>query len=36
ARKNGNCNLATLGVANGLRAPHYSLKPGQTLKLTGC
>ena len=35
ARKHG-CNAAAIGVANGLRAPHYSLKPGQTLKLTGC
>ena len=36
ARKNGGCSVQTLGVANGLRAPHYSLKIGQTLKLTGC
>lgn len=36
ARKNGRCSAEALGVANGLRAPHYFLKLGQTLKLTGC
>lgn len=36
ARSNGGCDLQVLGAANGLRAPHYSLKPGQTLKLSGC
>ncbi len=36
ARKNGGCNVQAIGAANGLRAPHYSLKLGQALKLTGC
>jgi membrane-bound lytic murein transglycosylase D len=36
ARKSGGCSVQAIGAANGLRAPHYSLKTGQTLKLTGC
>jgi membrane-bound lytic murein transglycosylase D len=30
------CNISTLARANGLRAPAYALKPGQTLTLQGC
>jgi membrane-bound lytic murein transglycosylase D len=35
ARKNG-CDLKEVAAANGLRGPHYHLKPGQALTLTGC
>ncbi|MFI4969874.1 MAG: transglycosylase SLT domain-containing protein [Lysobacterales bacterium] len=32
-----NCGgIREIAAANGLRAPHYALKPGQVLKLTGC
>ena len=30
------CDLKQLAKANGLRAPAYSVKPGQELKLQGC
>lgn len=30
------CELPALARANGLRAPAYALKPGQSLKLEGC
>ncbi|MFT3757083.1 MAG: transglycosylase SLT domain-containing protein [Pseudoxanthomonas sp.] len=30
------CNIKQLAKANGLRAPGYTVKPGQTLKLEGC
>ena len=30
------CEVPALARANGLRAPAYALKPGQTLKLEGC
>ena len=30
------CSLKSLAKANGLRAPGYMVKPGQTLKLEGC
>lgn len=30
------CDLKELAKANGLRAPGYALKPGQSLKLVGC
>ncbi|MGV8959297.1 MAG: transglycosylase SLT domain-containing protein [Stenotrophomonas sp.] len=30
------CELPRLARANGLRAPGYALKPGQSLKLEGC
>lgn len=30
------CQVPALARANGLRAPAYALKPGQTLKLEGC
>ena len=30
------CDLPTLARANGLKAPAYSLRQGQTLKLQGC
>lgn len=30
------CTLSTLARANGLKAPRYSIKPGQTLVLKGC
>ena len=35
ASKHG-CNLKTLAGANGLRAPAYAIRPGQSLKLEGC
>ena len=30
------CELPALARANGLRAPGYAIKPGQSLKLEGC
>ncbi len=30
------CSLKSLAKANGLKAPGYTVKPGQTLKLEGC
>jgi membrane-bound lytic murein transglycosylase D len=30
------CDLKQLAKANGLRAPRYALKQGQSLKMTGC
>jgi len=37
ARKSGcGANVKDIAAANGLRAPHYTLKPGQSLKLPGC
>ena len=30
------CEVPALARANGLRAPAYAIKPGQTLKLEGC
>jgi membrane-bound lytic murein transglycosylase D len=36
ARKSGGCSVQMIGAANGLRAPHYSLKPGQALKVPNC
>ncbi|WMJ69970.1 transglycosylase SLT domain-containing protein [Stenotrophomonas sp. 24(2023)] len=30
------CDVPALARANGLKAPAYSLRPGQTLKLQGC
>jgi membrane-bound lytic murein transglycosylase D len=30
------CDVPTLARANGLKAPAYSLRHGQTLKLQGC
>ncbi|MBD3825747.1 MULTISPECIES: transglycosylase SLT domain-containing protein [Stenotrophomonas] len=30
------CDLPALARANGLKAPGYALRPGQTLKLQGC
>ncbi|MEE7558399.1 LysM peptidoglycan-binding domain-containing protein, partial [Xanthomonas sp. Kuri4-2] len=30
------CEIKTLAKANGLRAPGYALKPGQSIKLQGC
>ncbi|QNH13273.1 transglycosylase SLT domain-containing protein [Xanthomonas sp. SI] len=30
------CDIKQLAKANGLRAPGYALKPGQSLKMTGC
>ncbi|HBG89862.1 MAG TPA: lytic transglycosylase, partial [Stenotrophomonas sp.] len=30
------CEVPTLARANGLKAPSYSLRPGQVLKLQGC
>ena len=36
ARKSGSCSVQAIGAANGLHAPHYSLKTGQTLKLGAC
>ncbi len=30
------CEVAALARANGLRAPAYAIKPGQSLKLEGC
>jgi membrane-bound lytic murein transglycosylase D len=30
------CDLKELARANGLKAPGYTLKPGQTIKLQGC
>ena len=36
ARKSGGCAIQEIAKANGLRGPHYALRTGQTLKLTGC
>ncbi|WP_395683728.1 transglycosylase SLT domain-containing protein [Dokdonella sp.] len=36
ARKHGSCSVREIAVANGLRAPHYAIKPGQTLKVPTC
>jgi len=30
------CDVPVLARANGLKAPAYSLRQGQTLKLQGC
>lgn len=30
------CEIKTLAKANGLKAPSYALKPGQSIKLAGC
>ncbi len=35
ARKNG-CDISDITRANNLRAPKYSIRPGQTLSLQGC
>ncbi|GAA0720878.1 transglycosylase SLT domain-containing protein [Dokdonella soli] len=36
ARKSSCGGVQEIAAANGLRAPHYALKTGQTLKLPGC
>lgn len=36
ARKSGCATVKDIAAMNGLRAPHYAVKPGQTLKLPGC
>ena len=36
ARRNACADVREIAAANGLHAPHYALKPGQTLKLPGC
>jgi len=36
ARKSGCGGIKEIAAANGLRAPHYPVKPGQTLKLPQC
>ncbi len=36
ARKSSCGNVKDIAAANGLRGPHYTLKPGQALKLPGC
>jgi membrane-bound lytic murein transglycosylase D len=30
------CDLKSLARANGLKAPAYCVRPGQTIKLEGC
>jgi len=36
ARRSGCATVRDIAAMNGLRAPHYAIKPGQTLKLPGC
>lgn len=36
ARRSGCATVRDIAAMNGLRAPHYPVKPGQTLKLPGC
>ena len=37
ARKGGGCSgVREIAVANGLRGPHFAIKPGQTLKIPEC
>jgi len=36
ARRSGNCGIREIAAANGLRGPHYPVKPGQSLKLPEC
>jgi membrane-bound lytic murein transglycosylase D len=36
ARHSSCGGIRDIAAANGLRPPHYALKPGQVLKLTGC
>lgn len=37
ARKGGGCSgVREIAAANGLRGPHYAIKPGQTLKIPEC
>ena len=36
ARKNGSCSVREIAAANGLRAPNYAIKPGQSLTLVSC
>ncbi len=36
ARRTGCGTPVDIARANGIRAPHYAIKPGQTLQLTGC
>ena len=31
-----NCNVGELARANKLKAPKFSIRPGQSLKLEGC
>ncbi len=36
ARKTGHCGVRDLAERNGLRAPRYAIKPGQTLRIPAC
>jgi len=37
ARKGGGCSgVREIAAANGLRGPHYAIKPGQTLRIPEC
>ena len=36
ARHSGGCSVQDIAAANGLRAPRYAIKPGQSLKLPAC
>ncbi|MBA8885500.1 transglycosylase SLT domain-containing protein [Dokdonella fugitiva] len=36
ARRSGHCGIREIAAANGLRGPHYPIKPGQALKVPEC
>ena len=36
ARKVGGCGVREIAAANNLRAPHYAIKPGKTLRIPDC